>query len=77
MKVKIEIDTMDIFDNTSSLEDAEIVKEMIDKLDDETIVDEAVKRGLSEDLFAQFSKEEQKNLIEQYAEDYGYVKKED
>ena len=77
MKVKIEIETTDIFNFTgSSREDSKIVEELLVYLENEPLIQEVIDRGLSEDLFDSLSRKEQESIIENYAEDYGYIKQE-
>lgn len=78
MKVLIEIETTDIFNLTSSVrEDSKIVEELLGSLEDEPLIQEVINRGLVVELFDSLSSKEQESIIENYAEDYGYVKQED
>lgn len=77
MKIKVEIDTDDLFDYTSSKEDEEIAKEILPKASNEALIDEVVDRKLGDDVFAQLSKEEQISIISYYAEDYGFVREQE
>ena len=77
MKVKVEIDTDDLFDYTTSKEDEEIANEILPKASNEALIDEVVDRKLGDDVFAQLSKEEQISIISYYAEDYGFVRQEE
>ena len=77
VRVEVELETSNIFDNTSYKEDMQIAEEFLDKCSDEALLDELEKRGINDQFFANLSKAEQEALIEEYAEDYGYTKKED
>ncbi len=77
VRVEVELETSNIFDNTTVREDMLIAEEFLDKCSDEALLDELEKRGISEQFFANLSKAEQEALIEEYAEDYGYTKNED
>ena len=76
MKVKIEIETLDIFNHTTYNQDDLIVQEIIDKAYDETIKNEVKKRALERDLFDELPTDRQRMIIEEYAEEFGYTKKE-
>lgn len=78
MKVKVEIETTDIFRFTSSSkEDSQIVEELLDSLEDESLISAIIDRGLYKELFDSLSTNEQESIIENYANDYGYFKSED
>lgn len=78
MKVRVEIETTDIFNFTSShREDSKIVEELLYSLEDEPLIQAIIDRGLGADLFDSLSMKEQESIIENYAEEYGYVKQED
>jgi hypothetical protein len=77
MKVKVEIDTLDIFNHTTYNQDDLIVQEIIDKAYDETIKNEVKKRALERDLFDELPTERQRMIIEEYADEFGYTKKEE
>jgi len=78
MKVLVEIDTLDIFNRTASYkEDSEIVEEMLDRLRDEVLVSAVISRGLADDVWDELPTEKQEEIIDTYAEDFGYYKKED
>lgn len=75
MKVKVEIETTDLFRFTSSArEDSKIVEELLDSLNDEPLIQAVINRGLVEDLFDCLSAKEQDNIIGKYANDFGYTK---
>lgn len=75
MKVKVEIETLEIFNHTTYNQDDLIVQEIIDKAYDETIKNEVKKRALEHDLFDELPTERQRMIIEEYAEEFGYIKK--
>ena len=77
MKVKVEIETLEIFNHTTYNQDDLIVQEIIDKAYDETIKNEVKKRALERDLFDELPTERQRMIIEEYAEEFGYIKKQD
>lgn len=77
MKVKVEIETLEIFNHTTYNQDDLIVQEIIDKAYDETIKNEVKKRALERDLFDELPTERQRMIIEEYAEEFGYTKKQD
>ena len=76
VRVEVELETSNIFDNTTVREDMLIAEEFLNKCSDEALLDELEKRGINDQFFANLSKAEQEALIEQYAEDYGYFKSE-
>ena len=78
MKVKVEIETTDIFRFTASYkEDSQIVEELLDLLEDDSLISAIIDRGLYKELFDRLSINEQESIIENYANDYGYFKSED
>ncbi len=78
MKVKIEIETTDIFKFTNSYkEDSQIVEELLDSLEDDSLIRVIIDRGLYKELFDSLSTNEQESIIDNYANDYGYFKSED
>ena len=78
MKVKIEIETTDIFRFTNSYkEDSKIVEELLDSLEDDSLIQAIIDRGLYKELFDSLSTNEQESIIDNYAKDYGYFKSED
>lgn len=78
MKVKVEIETTDIFKFTSSYkEDSKIVEELLGSLEDDSLVQAIIDRGLYKELFDSLSANEQESIIDNYANDYGYFKSED
>jgi len=78
MKVKIEIETTDIFRFTESYkEDSKIVEELLGSLEDDSLIMAVIDRGLYKELFDSLSTNEQESIIDNYANDYGYFKSED
>lgn len=78
MKVKVEIETTDIFKFTNSYkEDSQIVEELLDSLEDDSLIRAIIDRGLYKELFDSLSTNEQEFIIDNYANDYGYFKSED
>ena len=78
MKVKVEIETTDIFKFTNSYEeDSKIVEELLDSLKDDSLIQAIIDRGLYKEVFDSLSTNEQESIIDNYANDYGYYKSED
>lgn len=78
MKVKVEIETTDIFKFTNSYkEDSQIVEELLSSLEDDSLIMAIIDRGLYKELFDRLSTNEQESIIDNYANDYGYFKSED
>lgn len=71
-KILVEIDTEDLFDNTTMYQDNEIFKEMVGKIPDDILVTEVTGRNLLEDVFSNATMEEQEGLFSSNAEDFGY-----
>ena len=72
MKIKIDIDTDDLFKYTSYQEDEEIAKEIISKARDEDVVNEVIDRCLVEDVLDELNE----STIEEIFGKYGFVRKE-
>lgn len=68
----VEIDTEDLFDNTTSYQDNEIFKEMVTRIPDDILVTEVTDRNLLEDVFTNATRGEQEELFLSNAEDFGY-----
>lgn len=71
-KILVEIDTEDLFDNTTSYQDNEIFKEMVERIPDDILVTEVAGRNLLEDVFSNATRGEQEELFLSNAEDFGY-----
>ena len=71
-KILVEIDTEDLFDNTTSKQDNEIFKEMVEKIPDDILVTEVTDRNLLEEVFSNATRGEQEEIFLSYAEDFGY-----
>lgn len=72
MKVKVEIDVEDIFDNTTAAEDKKILRQMVERCDDATLVDEVISRELFEDVLRELSEDQLREMLN----DFGYELKE-
>jgi hypothetical protein len=72
MKIKVEIDSEDILRFTTASEDEQFIKEMLENVSDEILVDEIFKRMLIYDVLSELT---EKELEETFAE-YGYIKEE-
>lgn len=72
MKIKIDIDTADLFKYTSYQEDEEIAKEIISNAKDEDVVNEVIERCLVEDVLDELNE----STIEEIFGKYGFVRKE-
>ena len=71
-KILFEIDTEDLFDNTTTSQDNEIFKEMVERIPDDILVAEVADRNLLEYVFSNATREEQEELFLSNAEDFGY-----
>ena len=71
-KILFEIDTEDLFDNTTVSQDNEIFKEMVERIPDDILVAEVADRNLLEYVFSNATREEQEELFLSNAEDFGY-----
>ena len=71
-KILVEIDTEDLFDNTTTYQDNEIFKEMVERIPDDILVSEVAGRNLLDDVFSEATREEQEELFLSNAEDFGY-----
>jgi hypothetical protein len=71
-KILFEIDTEDLFDNTTAKQDNEIFKEMVERIPDDILVTEVTDRNLLDDVFSNATRGEQEELFLSNAEDFGY-----
>lgn len=71
-KILFEIDTEDLFDNTTMSQDNEIFKEMVEKIPDDILISEVTDKNLLEDVFLNATRGEQEELFLSNAEDFGY-----
>lgn len=76
-KILVEINTDNILDNTTPEQDKAIIAEFLDRADDDALVNEVVDRELLADVFAESRESEKQALVDEWAEEYGYVKKEE
>ena len=75
--ILVEINTNNILDNTTSEQDKAIIAEFLDKADDDALIKEVVDRELLSDVFAESRESEKQTLMDEWAEEYGFVKKEE
>lgn len=71
-KILVEINTEDLFDNTTAYQDNEIFKEMVERIPDDLLIKEVAGRNLLEDVFQESIRGEQEELFLNNAEDFGY-----
>ena len=76
-KILYEIDTDNLFANTTVAQDKEILKEFLSQMTDDMLVEEIVDRELLSDVFDESRKSEQQAIIDEWAEDFGYTKLEE
>ena len=74
-KILVEIDTNNLFRNTTTAQDEEILSDMLCMTDDKMLVAEVVNRNLLADVFAESRESEKQALMDEWAEEYGYIKK--
>lgn len=74
-KILVEIDTNNLFRNTTTAQDEEILSDMLCMTDDKMLVAEVVSRNLLADVFAESRESEKQALMDEWAEEYGYIKK--
>lgn len=72
MKLKIEIDSEDLFRFTTAREDREFIKEMVENASDDVLVDEIISRELVSDVLNELTEKE----LEELLAEYGYIKEE-
>lgn len=73
-KILYEIDTDNLFDNTTATQDKEVLKEFLGQMTDEMLVEEVVERELLSDVFSESKMSEQQAIIDDWADDFGYTK---
>lgn len=76
-KILYEIDTDNLFDNTTARQDKEVLKEFLSQMTDDMLVEEIVDRGLLSDVFNESIISEQQAIIDEWADDFGYTKLEE
>ena len=76
-KILYEIDTDNLFDNTTAAQDKEILKEFLSQMTDDMLVEEVVKRELLFDVFSESKMPEQQAIIDELADEFGYTKQEE
>lgn len=72
MKLKVEIDSEDIFRFTTASEDEQLAKEMLYNVKDEDLVNEIISRELISDVLNELTEKE----LEELLAEYGYIKEE-
>lgn len=75
-KILYEIDTDNLFDNTTAAQDMEVLEEFLDRMTDEMLVKEVVNREIFSDVFDELKKSEQQAIIDDWADVFGYTKQE-
>lgn len=76
-KILIQIDTDDLLEHTTAAQDREVFREFLDKIPDEMLVEEVVNRSLLSDVFCESRRTEQQELIDVWADIFGYTREED
>lgn len=76
-KILIQIDTDDLLEHTTAAQDREVFREFLDKISDEMLVEEVVNRSLLSDVFCESRRTEQQELIDVWADNFGYTREED
>lgn len=76
-KILYEIDTDDLFRNTTAAQDREVLKEFLAQMTDDMLVTEVVNRELLSDVFCESKNTEQQAVIDEWADDFGWTKVED
>ena len=76
-KILIQIDTDDLLEHTTAAQDREVFREFLDKIPDEMLVEEVVNRSLLSDVFCESRRTEQQELIDVWADNFGYTREED
>ena len=76
-KILIQIDTDDLLEHTTAAQDREVFRELLDKIPDEMLVEEVVNRSLLSDVFCESRRTEQQELIDVWADNFGYTREED
>ena len=76
-KILIQIDTDDLLEHTTAAQDIEVFREFLDKIPDEMLVEEVVNRSLLSDVFCESRRTEQQELIDVWADNFGYTREED
>ena len=76
-KILIQIDTDALLEHTTAAQDREVFREFLDKIPDEMLVEEVVNRSLLSDVFCESRRTEQQELIDVWADNFGYTREED
>lgn len=72
MKLKVEIDSEDLFKYTTAAEDEQLAKEMLYSIKDGDLVNEILSREIVSDVLDELNERE----LEQLLAEYGFVKEE-
>ena len=72
MKIKVEIDSEDLFRFTTRSEDEQFIKEMLENASDEVLIDEIISRELVSDVLNELNERELEELLAEYK----YIKEE-
>lgn len=76
-KILYEIDTDDLFRNTTAAQDEKVLKEFLSQMTDEMLVGEITERELLSDVFCEAKEAEQQAIIDEWADNFGYTKMEE
>lgn len=76
-KILIQIDTDDLLEHTTAAQDREVFREFLDKIPNEMLVEEVVNRSLLYDVFCESRCTEQRELIDEWADNFGYTREEE
>lgn len=76
-KILIQIDTDDLLEHTTAAQDREVFREFLDKIPNDMLVEEVVNRELLSDVYNESKRSEQQELMDEWADDFGYTKEEE
>jgi len=76
-KILIQIDTDDLFEHTTAAQDREVFREFLDKIPNDMLVEEVANRELLSDVYNESKRSEQQELMDEWADDFGYTKEEE
>jgi hypothetical protein len=76
-KILIQIDTDDLFEHTTAAQDREVFREFLDKIPNDMLVEEVANRELLSDVYNESKRPEQQELMDEWADDFGYTREED
>lgn len=76
-KILIQIDTDDLLEYTTAAQDREVFREFLDKIQNDMLVEEVANRELLSDVYNESKRSEQQELMDEWADDFGYTKEEE